>query len=78
MDEGELFVESGGAEGGDDGILTLESLGEGVKGVVVDGFHGDGGRKGVGAVLTSEDGDVEAGINELLENGRAEVASGLE
>ena len=59
--------------------MTLKSLGEGVKGVVVNWFNGDsdGGRKAMVAILTSKNGDVEASIDELLKNGRAEGTSGL-
>lgn len=57
--------------------MTLKSLSKGVKGVVINRFDADGGRKAIVAILASKNGDVEASIDELLENGRAEVASGL-
>lgn len=43
LDEEELLVDDGGAEGGYEGVLTAEGGGQGVEGGVVDGLDGHGG-----------------------------------
>ncbi len=73
----DLGSESGGGEGGYDGFLALKGVGERVKGLIVDGDGGDGGRKGMTAALTSENCDFEASFEKLVEDGWAKVASGL-
>ena len=77
LDEEKLGFDDGGAEGGDDGILALEGGGERVKGVVFDGFDGDGRGEVVGAGFAREDCDLEAGGEESVEDGGAEVAGTL-
>ena len=77
LDEEKLAGDGGGAKGGDDGVLSFESVGEGLKGVVVDWSRGNGRGQGVAAALASEDGDCEASVDQLGEDGRANVASGL-
>jgi len=77
FDQQELSGDGGGGEGGDDGLLAFEGVGEGVEGVVVNRDGGDGGGEVVGAALASEDGNFEASGEELLQDGWAEVASGL-
>ncbi len=69
--------DSGGAEGGDEGFLAFEGVGEGVEGVVVDWDGGDGGGKAMSAAFASKDCDFEASVEELLKDGWAEIASGL-
>ena len=66
-----------GAEGGDDGVLTFEGGDERVEGFVVDFGDGDGGGEGVGAGGAGQDGDFEAGVEELVKDGRTKVAGGL-
>lgn len=69
--------DGGGGDGGDDGLLTMEGVGEGVEGVVVDWDGGDGRGEVVGAALASEDCNFEASDEELVEDSWAEIASGL-
>jgi hypothetical protein len=77
FDQEKLCGDSGGGEGGDDGFLASEGVGEGVQGVVVDWDGGDGGGEAMSAALASEDCDLEASVEELVEDGWAEIASGL-
>ena len=57
--------------------MATESRDEGVEGVVVDGDDGDGGRETWVAAVAGQDGDLEVGVEKLLENGGAEVAGSL-
>lgn len=77
LDEEELGGDGGGGEGRDEGFLAVESGGQGVEGVVVDGDGGDGRGKVVSVVLAGQDGYFEAGAQEVVEDGWAEVAGGL-
>lgn len=77
LDEEKLAGDGGRAEGGDDGVLSFESVGEGIQGVVVDRSGGDGRGKGVAAALASENGDCEASVDKFGEDGWANIASGL-
>ena len=57
--------------------MAFEGIGEGLEGVVVDGDDGHGGGKAVRAALSSQDCDFEASLQNLIEDGWAEVACGL-
>ena len=57
--------------------MALKGIGEGVEGVVLDWNSVDRGREAMSAAFTSKDGDLEAGIEELVEDGRAQIPSGL-
>ena len=72
-----LCGDSGGADGRDDGFLAFEGVGEGFEGVVVDWDDGDRGWKAMSAAVASKDCDLEAGVEELLEDDWAEIAGGL-
>lgn len=76
-DEEELLVDAGGAEGGYQGVLAEERGFQGVEGGVVHGLDGDGGGELVSAAAAGEDCDLEAGGEEGIQDGRAEVAGGL-
>lgn len=57
--------------------MTFKGIGEGFEGVVV--HWNDGDRRGEfrSATLACKDGDLEASVEELVEDGWAEVASDL-
>lgn len=57
--------------------MVFESVGEGRKRGVVDRDWRDGGREGVDAGLTGEDGDREAGFKKMIKDGWTEVSCGL-
>lgn len=69
--------DSDGGKGRDKGFLPSEGIGEGVEGVVVDWDDDDGGGKAMSVVLASKDCDLKASVDELVEYGWTEVASGL-
>lgn len=77
FDQEKLCGDGGGGEGRDEGFLAFEGVGEGVKGLVVDWDSGDGGGEAMSAALASKDCDFETSVEELVEDGWAEVASGL-
>ena len=57
--------------------MAFEGVGEGLDGVIVNGDGTDSGRKAVSAIQASKNYDLEASFEELVEDGRAEVAGGL-
>ena len=57
--------------------MTLEGVGEGVEGVIVDGADCDGWREAVGTTLASKDSDLEACVEEVGEDGWAKIAGSL-
>lgn len=57
--------------------MAFEGVGQRLQGVVVDGNGGDGRGEATSAGTASEYCDFEASVEELIEDDRAEVASGL-
>ena len=57
--------------------MTLEGIGEGVEGVIVDWDDGDRWGEAVGASLPSKDSDLKACVEEVGENSRAKIAGSL-
>ena len=57
--------------------MTLEGVGEGVEGVIVDWADGNRWGEAVGATLASKDSDLEACIEEVGEDSWAEIAGSL-
>lgn len=57
--------------------MAFQGVGEGVQGVVVDWDGVDGGREAMSAAFASKDSDLEASIEELIEDGWAQIPSGL-
>ena len=57
--------------------MACKGVGEGVEGIIVDWDGGDRGGEAMSAALPSKDCDFEASLEELIEDGWPEVASGL-
>lgn len=72
-----LPSDSNGGKGRDEGFLAFECVCERVEGVIVNRDGGDGGGKAMRAAFASKYCDFEASMEELVEDGRAEIASRL-
>lgn len=71
LDEEQLLLEGHRGQRGDDGVLALQGSDEGVEGVIVHRGHLNRVRELVVAALARQDFDLEAGGQELVQDGGA-------